>query len=122
MPVISAIWFLLLTVWMLPQNILGLIVLLFNKTRKHDSGVFLTSGKRWGVSLGWVILVGDKIRDIDTCIRHEKGHQVQSKILGPFYLLTVGICSGIHAATHRRGNYYDYWTERWADKIAGIVR
>ena len=52
----------------------------------------------------------------------------QSKYLGVFYLLVVGIPSVIHAwmsgGWHKcdHGNYYHFWTERWADKLSGITR
>lgn len=122
---IRAIWFLLLTVWMLPQNIVGFCVWLYYQPMKREDGVFLMEGKRWSVSLGWFSFIGSKTKDRATCIKHEKiGHGTQSKILGPLYLPIVGVCSGYNFLTYdrKRDVYYDFWTERWADKLAKIVR
>ena len=46
-------------------------------------------------------------------------------ILGPLYLLVIGLPSFIHAATwkDRPGrDYYAFYTERWADRLGGVTR
>jgi hypothetical protein len=61
-------------------------------------------------------------------MEHEWGHSQQSKYLGPLYLLIIGIPSFLWAAITifsyrvlgRKLKYYKFYTERWADKIAGI--
>jgi hypothetical protein len=64
---------------------------------------------------------------METTIRHEVfGHGTQSKWLGPLYLPLIGLPSIIHCAIFvalgRKWNYYGFYTEKWADKIAGIRR
>lgn len=58
-------------------------------------------------------------------IQHESGHVKQSKILGPLYLLVIGLPSIVHAAMHRtvckNPNYYHFYTEKWANKLAGLT-
>ena len=57
---------------------------------------------------------------------HEYGHTLQSKKLGPLYLLVIGLPSLIWAgcfddwrAKHHK-SYYDFYTERWANKLSGV--
>lgn len=79
----------------------------------------------WGaISLGQIVITSQYNSTREEIIKHEFGHTVQSKILGPLYLLIIGIFSGIHAwpdckicKTHPDG-YYHYWTESWANKLA----
>lgn len=61
---------------------------------------------------------------MEDSILHESGHVRQSELLGPLYLFVIGIPSGIHCVLHdtiygRHANYYDFFTEKWADKLAG---
>ena len=37
-------------------------------------------------------------------------------------LLVVGICSILNAVFEFVTYYYDFWTEKWADKLGGIDR
>ena len=60
-------------------------------------------------------------------VRHELGHCKQSQILGWFYLLVIGLPSVLHAWLYRRDpsdpdGYYRFYTEAWADRLAGIKR
>lgn len=88
-----------------------------------------------GVSLGKYILLDFYFEGFDysisknrlsTNIKHEYGHCRQSGVLGVFYLLVIGIFSGIHNILHQwgwaKGNYYKYWCEKWADKLGGVER
>lgn len=56
-------------------------------------------------------------------IKHEYGHTIQSKYLGPLYLIVIGLPSLIWAGcfkNYRKKNnvsYYDFYTESWADKL-----
>lgn len=122
---------LILGLWQLPQNICGRI---YKKLIKKDiisqvndsSGytVYLTKTNRGGVTLGEYIFVYQKYTDLSRVIQHETGHVKQSRILGPFYLLVIGLPSIVHAALHRslckNDNYYHFYTEKWANKLAGI--
>jgi hypothetical protein len=61
-------------------------------------------------------------------IKHEYGHAIQSRILGPLYLIIIGIPSIIWAALYGsiipryKNNYYRFYTEKWADKLMNIKR
>jgi hypothetical protein len=59
---------------------------------------------------------------------HEYGHTVQSRRLGPLYLLVIGLPSIIWAGcfeSYRKKHnisYYSFYTERFADKLGGVKR
>ena len=61
-------------------------------------------------------------------LAHEYGHTVQSRKLGPLYLIVVGLPSLIWAGCfdkyrEKHGiSYYSFFTERWADKLGGVER
>lgn len=74
-----------------------------------------------GVSLGNYIFLSERSGLKEPAYDHEFGHCIQSRILGPLYLPIVGLCSGIHCLFHnRKNNYYEFWTEKWANKLGGI--
>ena len=73
---------------------------------------------------GFVINI-DGYKDNPTLWDHEHGHARQSLYLGPFYLFVIGIPSLLWACLyrkHKRGSYYAFYTEKWADKLGGVVR
>lgn len=134
--------------WELPQNTLGAII---KKVCNAQPLRYYTNYKgvniySWnipgGISLGKYIFVpfnydgigyysGDAhypIAYVDNFIKHEYGHTVQSKYLGWFYLLVIGLPSLIWANCfngYRQKNnvsYYDFYTEKWADKLGGVER
>lgn len=124
----------LLWIWQLPQNLLGLIFGLFMKSKElvEDTGyckVYKASNMGGGISLGWRAYISRYgALDYD-CIAHEGiGHAKQSRYLGPFYLIVIGLSSLIWAwlygtvIEYTHNGYYKFWTERWADKLAGIIR
>ncbi len=61
-------------------------------------------------------------------IKHEYGHSIQSKILGPSFLLIIGLPSitwNIFFRKFRRKrkiSYYSFYTEKWADKLGNVIR
>lgn len=57
-------------------------------------------------------------------VRHEAvGHVAQSRMLGWLYLVVIGLPSLIWAAVcQERKKYYNFYTEKWADRLAGIER
>ena len=61
-------------------------------------------------------------------VKHEYGHSIQSKILGPLFLLVIGLPSIIWAAAfkefRRKRNISYYWlyTEKWADNLGKVNR
>lgn len=124
--------------WEFPQSLLGAILLPFWKRYEIEKGEYLDQKVHLynkfpgGISLGYYILIkksrcGDKytLRSI----QHEHGHGIQSKYLGPLYLFIIGIPSIVHNIIYRikkkrhiRCNYYDFYTEKSADKLGGVER
>ncbi|MBR5199460.1 MAG: hypothetical protein IKW20_06490 [Bacteroidales bacterium] len=117
----------LLYIWQLPQNIVGLLFLLFIRGEERHSldGITFYEAESFngGISLGKYIIVYKKR---ESTIRHEYGHCIQSRMLGPLYLLIVGIPSLIWASmygvviSHKKYDYSDFWCERWADRLGGV--
>lgn len=116
-------------IWQFPQNIIGKIVLKVTKAkyRCHYNGASVYTWHRGdGISLGRYIFV-PSFAD-ENYIKHEYGHTVQSKYLGWLYLLVIGLPSLIWAGcgdAYRKKhnvNYYDFYTEKWADKLGGVER
>lgn len=87
----------LLFLWELPQNILGMILIIITRASRVEGEVYyLTKHKmKFQVSLGRFIIFGnesvERLREFT--IKHEMGHQLQSKDLGWFYLILIGIPS-----------------------------
>lgn len=127
--------------WGLPQTLLGLLMYLYWLPRAsrrywyHGARVteWTTGG---GISLGLFVFVSEKasrymldgrqLTDAEskTGVRvHEYGHCIQSLILGPLYLIAVGIPSYLWAnlpALRRRRrekgvSYYAVYPENWAN-------
>lgn len=131
----------LLYIWQLPQNLLGLLLIaLYRPERMHklDNGVEVHYATRMtgGISLGKYSLVNtchyrkDPAESMkrDT-VRHKAiGHATQSRYLGWFYLLVIGLPSVIWAALYgwvipyTRNGYYRFFTEAWAERLAGNKR
>ena len=118
----------LLYLWQLPQNILGLIVRVFYKKKTSiqykDKTIRVCNGIYGGISLGNTIIVDAYPNTKDTWrrVKHEYGHAIQSKLLGPLYLLVIGIPSALHALIVFTDCYYDFYTEKWADKLGSVQR
>ena len=125
----------LLFIWQLPQNILGLLVILFTGARKWNPFYWRSDRGRFGVSLGCFIVLGalsDKYIRWSS-IKHERGHQKQSLYLGPLYLLLVGlpsVCRNLWdrlfhkqwSSDKRERWYYSRYPENWADRLGGVNR
>ena len=127
----------LLLLWQLPQVLLGLLLRLFYPAvyRLEQDGVTVIFSDRFhgGLSLGTTVFVHSHVYTwnefpLDTlAVRHELGHCKQSQILGWFYLLVIGLPSILHAWFYRcdpsdPDGYYRFYTEAWADRLAGIKR
>lgn len=120
-------------IWQLPQNICGIM---WKKIKKNsiiakvgnsiadslDAEVYLMKAGG-GVTLGKYIFISQTYQDQTNVIKHECGHVKQSKILGPLYLLIVGIPSLLHAwlndyiGCDKENGYSHFYTEKWADKL-----
>lgn len=125
----------ILWLWQLPQNLLGLLLGLYFEGAdvkgevigKVMARVRLSSKMSGGISLGKYVYISPKMATGD-CVQHELGHCQQSLILGPLYLLIIGLPSilwaGIHTLLVSRWtldiSYYWFYTERWANKLGGL--
>ena len=121
-----------LWLWQLPQNLVGFVMSRF--FREEDDGVFVRmSFFGSGVCLGEYILLERRLFIHERNVAHEKGHRIQSRILGPLYLVIVGVPSLIRnlwdRAKHKEWPYaakvrwyYSGFPENWADKLGGVDR
>ena len=123
-------------IWQLPQNLVGLAVKMICKATRYstyeDAKVY-SWNINGGISLGNYIFVPYKnvnpnTYQVQQYIKHEYGHCIQSKYLGPLYLFVIGIPSFIWAncfnkyRTKHNKSYYWFYTEKWADKLGGVKR
>ena len=125
-------------VWQLPQNICGIVWRNIKKdsiiTEVGDSMATSVNAKVYlmraggGVTLGKYIFISQTYQDQGKVIKHECGHVKQSKMLGPLYLIVIGIPSLLHNIVHYlcskigiKWNYYSFYTESWANKLVGIT-
>ena len=119
-----------LYLWQLPQNLLGLLLVeVVRPEQTHDfKGVLVhyASRMRGGISLGRHLIVAEHFKDYNGRTEaHEWGHSLQSRILGPLYLLVIGLPSLVWAAWWNEGrgvSYYSFYTEKWADKLGEVER
>ena len=120
----------LLYAWQLPQNLLGLLlVLILHPEEAYDMDgcrLYYATRMRGGISLGRYVIVRSWMKDYTgNTERHELGHAKQSRMLGWFYLFVIGIPSILWAAWWNEGrnrDYYSFYTERWADHLGGVNR
>lgn len=124
--------------WQLPQIILGLFVLLsaqiyykeLNRSKWKSSWVFrykLKNNFLWGVSFGPIIILSNHPYHSEKTVKHEFRHSIQSKYLGPLYLLAVGIVSFVRASFWfiykiPAELYWEGYPEKWADKLGEVER
>jgi hypothetical protein len=138
-------WFLFYWVWQGPQTLCGYIVYTYFwhrgwiKTKLiYEAGIVRRTIDFGGISLGPWVMSDSEDKD-----EHELGHQRQSWILGPLYLLVIGIPSILWAWWYSHeykkchaemGNpvftsygarwiklplYTWFYTEAWAEWFAG---
>ena len=132
--------------WGIGQSLLGFIVLLLHikdNTHYWFHGAFVSVwNKKSSVSLGMFIFVTkepyfyDKLKDqyneselSQRLLVHEYGHTIQSLILGPLYLIVMGIPSTIWGFSpklckcrHEKGiSYFSFFTEKWANRLGEAV-
>lgn len=127
----------LIYIWQLPQNLIGLILLLFYKHEKeyhrlNGRTFYYTDEMRSGISLGNYIIMNRD--DKEDGMRHEYGHSIQSRYLGVIYLLVIGLPSILWniidaiIITPIVGYERSYWIyygmpwEAWADKLGNVKR
>lgn len=122
---------LMLFIWQLPQHIVALIYFGYLVMMCKDLGVdsrykqavVIPCVMRGAVTLGNYVFVGLNSEYRKT-VKHELGHTIQSKILGPLYLIVIGIPSITYCSLRRifpslrKKNYYDFYTEKWANNLS----
>ena len=118
-------------IWQLPQNILGSLykeyisdnIITRVNYNATDYECYLTRSGG-GITLGRYIFVNQNYKDLSNVILHERGHVKQSRILGPLYIIIIGIPSILWAALHNiiapNKSYYWFYTENWANKLMGL--
>ena len=130
----------LLMLWELPQNIIGAFLFVFFGVfsdsvifDEDDSLEMYSPMMRGAISLGVFQIYADKYlgnsaKYVELVRKHEEGHRQQSKWLGPFYFIVIGLPSLIWATLHssvrrlRTVDYFSFYTEKWADRLAGVKR
>ena len=122
---------LILFIWQLPQHIVAIIYFGYLVMMCKDLGVdsrykqaiVIPCIMRGAVTLGNYVFVGLNSEYKET-IKHELGHTIQSKILGPLYLIIIGIPSITYCGLRRmfpslrKKNYYNFYTEKWANNLS----
>lgn len=127
---IEWIAYILLFIWQILQNIVGMI---FWVVLKIGGSVKKIEGTKWstafkankmngGISLGSFCFLSEYGSENEALVAHElKGHTWHSRLLGPLYLFIVGIPSLLNAWLGIAKHYYDFFTEKWANKRAGLI-
>lgn len=138
-------YFIIQWTWGILQNLLGLMIFILHRKDKrfwyHGAMVVIWKAKS-SLSLGMFVFVTDKpyfyqkVKDVGSeqeisqrLLVHEYGHTVQSLILGPLYLLIMGIPSTLwgllpSCAKKRREkqiSYFSFFTERLANYLGEKV-
>jgi hypothetical protein len=117
----------ILWTWCFLQSFLGLIIFLVLKIQKKLFNIewhksicicYINTTVFSGASLGFFIFIN---RESDK--KHEYGHVIQSYILGPLYLIVVGLFSIINNIRSRFdwefwSHYYEKYPEKWANNLA----
>ena len=118
--------FIFLSIWQFPQILVSLLMLPFIgnlKLIKQSKFTFCfeASKMKGGISLGSLAFLEPKLAAIPEIVCHEaEGHVIDSYILGPLYLIIIGIPSLLHATFGFTKNYYDFYTEKIANYHAGL--
>lgn len=117
-------------IWQLPQHIAALVYLWFLASTSivyrdydyKDARVYRRSGCR-GVTLGKYIFLSAYASE--TKLKHEYGHTRQSLMLGPLYLIVIGLPSAVWVSIKDivapNKDYYQFYTEKWADKLGEVT-
>lgn len=133
----------LLYIWQLPQNLLGLILIGFYKlingkecykyTTYNNIDYYVAPAMPSGISLGKYVIFHHEYKESSDSFKHEYGHTRQSKKYGLFYLLIIGLpslCGNVYDRLFhsnwdwKKSNkwYYNLPWEKGADKLGGVFR
>ena len=118
--------------WQFPQNMLALCIegvlceAAYRKGKADGNTIIMNIALPSAMSLGDYLFVNPM--SSQKSIQHECGHSKQSDILGPLYLIVIGIPSLLHNIVYYlcskigiKWNYYSFYTEYWANKLVGIT-
>lgn len=118
----------LLIIWQFPQFIIGFVLSKFFKpwktARINDIDITFCETKfKFCFSLSEFVFAPKDASGL--VLIHEAGHSVQSKWLGWYYFLIVGlpsICLYCYKKLAKKDElwYHLHYPENWADKISGI--
>lgn len=122
---------LILFIWQLPQHIVAFIYFEYLVMMCKDLGVdsrykqaiVIPCVMRGAITLGNYVFVGLNSEYKET-VKHELGHTIQSKILGPLYLIVIGIPSITYWGLRRlfpslrKKDYYDFFSEKSANYLS----
>lgn len=90
---------------------------------RYKQAIVIPCVMRGAVTLGNYVFVG-LTSEYRKTVKHELGHTIQSKILGPLYLIVIGIPSITYCGLRRifsslrKKNYYNFYTEKWANNLS----
>ncbi len=131
--------------WGILQSLLGFFVFLCNLKCRHylyHGAVVTEWDDKSSVSLGMFVFVTKepyfyeklkneyKIDELSSrLLVHEYGHTIQSLILGPLYLIVIGIPSTLwgflpfcaRARKEKQISYFWFFTEKWANVLGEKV-
>lgn len=117
-------------IWCFPQMFLAYFLRAFVKVSSKkiykDVIIYKCNLKSGSISLGNKIFLCKEHWDDAYVTCHEYGHCKQSLMLGWFYLLVIGLpsfiwCNCFNKYRERKNiNYYNFFTEKWANKLGGI--
>ncbi len=131
--------------WGLPQNLLGLLLFFLHRKDPHDryhGAVVTVWSAKSSVSIGMFVFITDapyfyeKLQAQHSreelsqrLLVHEYGHTIQSLLLGPLYLLIMGIPSTLwgflpsfnRKRREKKISYFSFFTERWANCLGEAV-
>jgi len=118
----------ILFIWQILQNLIGIGFWIYFKLRgdletivtNKYSKVYRSKYMSGGISLGSFAFVSNNLAKKETAVRHEQGHMWDSKVMGPLYVLIVGLPSLLNAAFDFTKCYYHFYTEALANKHAGL--
>lgn len=126
----------LLWIWQLPQHLLALVIWIVFKPESCMSykgcKIFRVKPDDFGISLGRYIFISSHYQM--PTVMHEYGHSIQSRWLGPIYMLIILFPSFIFCfmrdlifhhkwdMTDRIDWYYKQPIEKHADILGGVDR
>lgn len=141
----TTLYWLIQCTWGLPQTLLGALLLLKHGRDEHflyHSALVTRWHGRASMSVGpFVFLTDDpffadrftgqytRAELSDRLLVHEYGHTIQSLLLGPLYLIVIGIFSTLwgwlpclaRMRTRRQLSYFWFFTESWANRCGEWV-